>query len=103
MEEKVVARKPIRKIVATRDPNRSASTASRSSRPRSPSARLICAAWRSSAPTMSRSEEHTYELQSLMRISYAVLCLKKHKQTQEKETVIRLSNKPPHNILIQIS
>src|SRR3546814_9043524 len=24
-----------------------------------------------------RSEEHTYELQSLMRISYAVLCLKK--------------------------
>src|SRR3546814_13204518 len=27
-----------------------------------------------------RSEEHTYELQSLMRISYAVLCLKKKKQ-----------------------
>src|SRR3546814_7824287 len=27
-----------------------------------------------------RSEEHTSELQSLMRISYAVLCLKKHKQ-----------------------
>src|SRR3546814_10221918 len=25
----------------------------------------------------SRSEEHTYELQSLMRISYAVFCLKK--------------------------
>src|SRR3546814_9815861 len=25
-----------------------------------------------------RSEEHTYELQSLMRISYAVFCLKKH-------------------------
>src|SRR3546814_7446938 len=25
---------------------------------------------------MSRSEEHTYELQSLMRISYAVFCLK---------------------------
>src|SRR3546814_4320536 len=28
----------------------------------------------------SRSEEHTSELQSLMRISYAVLCLKKKKQ-----------------------
>src|SRR3546814_8935580 len=28
-----------------------------------------------------RSEEHTSELQSLMRISYAVLCLKKHKYT----------------------
>src|SRR3546814_6251504 len=28
-----------------------------------------------------RSEEHTSELQSLMRISYAVFCLKKQKQT----------------------
>src|SRR3546814_3659120 len=35
-----------------------------------------------------RSEEHTSELQSLMRISYAVFCLKKkkntHEETQEK-------------------
>src|SRR3546814_7972027 len=30
-----------------------------------------------------RSEEHTSELQSLMRISYAVFCLKKKKQSQE--------------------
>src|SRR3546814_8491654 len=30
----------------------------------------------------SRSEEHTSELQSLMRISYAVFCLKKNNQTQ---------------------
>src|SRR3546814_7476259 len=29
---------------------------------------------------MARSEEHTSELQSLMRISYAVFCLKKKKQ-----------------------
>src|SRR3546814_8996375 len=29
---------------------------------------------------LERSEEHTSELQSLMRISYAVLCLKKTKQ-----------------------
>src|SRR3546814_5815915 len=29
-----------------------------------------------------RSEEHTSELQSLMRISYAVFCLKKKKQTR---------------------
>src|SRR3546814_4935863 len=28
-----------------------------------------------------RSEEHTSELQSLMRISYAVFCLKKNKKT----------------------
>src|SRR3546814_12822431 len=30
---------------------------------------------------VTRSEEHTSELQSLMRISYAVFCLKKKKQT----------------------
>src|SRR3546814_2562436 len=32
-------------------------------------------------PGRRRSEEHTSELQSLMRISYAVFCLKKKKQT----------------------
>src|SRR3546814_18150103 len=32
----------------------------------------------------ARSEEHTSELQSLMRISYAVFCLKK-KKTQKKQ------------------
>src|SRR3546814_5703263 len=31
-----------------------------------------------------RSEEHTSELQSLMRISYAVFCLKKKKKTNNK-------------------
>src|SRR3546814_8742696 len=31
-----------------------------------------------------RSEEHTSELQSLMRISYAVFCLKKKKATPDK-------------------
>src|SRR3546814_21034383 len=30
-----------------------------------------------------RSEEHTSELQSLMRISYAVFCLKKKRHTQQ--------------------
>src|SRR3546814_7766364 len=34
------------------------------------------------ASTSDRSEEHTSELQSLMRISYAVFCLKKKKNTQ---------------------
>src|SRR3546814_3296113 len=34
----------------------------------------------------ARSEEHTSELQSLMRISYAVFCLKKKKKTQLKQT-----------------
>src|SRR3546814_5556053 len=32
------------------------------------------------ASTVTRSEEHTSELQSLMRISYAVFCLKKKKK-----------------------
>src|SRR3546814_7618629 len=36
-----------------------------------------------------RSEEHTSELQSLMRISYAVFCLKKKKQYKH---TIKLSN-----------
>src|SRR3546814_1633301 len=33
--------------------------------------------WENAIKTNLRSEEHTSELQSLMRISYAVLCLKK--------------------------
>src|SRR3546814_3602864 len=32
-----------------------------------------------------RSEEHTSELQSLMRISYAVFCLKKKEEEQQSE------------------
>src|SRR3546814_6815593 len=34
-----------------------------------------------------RSEEHTSELQSLMRISYAVFCLKKRISQHDKHTV----------------
>src|SRR3546814_8687368 len=34
----------------------------------------------------ARSEEHTSELQSLMRISYAVFCLKKKKTTKQNKT-----------------
>src|SRR3546814_10776111 len=42
---------------------------------------LSCAAWAlDSAWGTTRSEEHTSELQSLMRISYAVFCLKKKKK-----------------------
>src|SRR3546814_8825729 len=33
----------------------------------------------------ARSEEHTSELQSLMRISYAVFCLKKKKKNQQAQ------------------
>src|SRR3546814_7816972 len=39
------------------------------------------------ARLLARSEEHTSELQSLMRISYAVFCLKKkNKNTNNKKT-----------------
>src|SRR3546814_1795525 len=34
----------------------------------------------------TRSEEHTSELQSLMRSSYAVFCLKKKKNTKKQHT-----------------
>src|SRR3546814_2500085 len=37
-----------------------------------------------------RSEEHTSELQSLMRISYAVFCLKKKTNNQQSETTINI-------------
>src|SRR3546814_3097026 len=37
---------------------------------------------------MTKSEEHTSELQSLMRISYAVFCLKKKNKTTHKNTII---------------
>src|SRR3546814_2501651 len=44
----------------------------------------------------SRSEEHTSELQSLMRISYAVFCLKKkkkkHNNTTKKHTSIHVKH-----------
>src|SRR3546814_1977067 len=36
--------------------------------------------------TRARSEEHTSELQSLMRISYAVFCLKKKKNKLYQQT-----------------
>src|SRR3546814_5558681 len=36
------------------------------------------------SPKLPRSEEHTSELQSLMRISYAVFCLQK----KNKETIV---------------
>src|SRR3546814_3353762 len=38
-----------------------------------------------------RSEEHTSELQSLMRISYAVFCLKKKKKKYKQQKCTRLT------------
>src|SRR3546814_2489335 len=39
--------------------------------------------WDQAQGQQTRSEEHTSELQSLMRISYAVFCLTKKKQTHD--------------------
>src|SRR3546814_7127718 len=44
-------------------------------------------------PAGVRSEEHTSELQSLLRISYAVFCLKKKKNTTTQPT-----SHPPYTI-----
>src|SRR3546814_2038685 len=40
-----------------------------------------------------RSEEHTSELQSLMRISYAVFCLKKKNKKHKKQKITHLITK----------
>src|SRR3546814_9272580 len=53
------------------------------------------AAAKSNAPDPERSEEHTSELQSLMRISYAVFCLKKQKQYNQQHDNHRIKK---HNI-----
>src|SRR3546814_5123755 len=56
---------------------------------------FTCVSW-------PRSEEHTSELQSLMRISYAVFCLKKKKQKTE-ETQVRIQyNNPIHQKMIKL-
>src|SRR3546814_6286266 len=41
----------------------------------------------------ARSEEHTSELQSLMRNSYAVFCLKKKKRNNKQQTTISTTHK----------
>src|SRR3546814_8720019 len=43
-------------------------------------------------PPRTRSEEHTSELQSLMRISYAVFCLKKKTQTRKPKKKSAMTN-----------
>src|SRR3546814_8363127 len=49
------------------------------------------------ARPLPRSEEHTSELQSLMRISYAVFCLKKKKTTQQFKITSQHKHKKTEN------
>src|SRR3546814_1993369 len=44
-----------------------------------------------------RSEEHTSELQSLMRISYAVFCLKKKKKDTKRKNNIKQYKQPKNS------
>src|SRR3546814_1537001 len=48
-----------------------------------------------------RSEEHTSELQSLMRISYAVFCLKKKKKKKQKSNTYERNKKQIKNKKMQ--
>src|SRR3546814_8154763 len=48
---------------------------------------ILAIAWLGST-WLARSEEHTSELQSLMRISYAVFCLKKKNNTNYTQHII---------------
>src|SRR3546814_1775678 len=47
---------------------------------------------------LTRSEEHTSELQSLMRISYAVFCLKKKKNKIRKTVMKDIQQKKDHDV-----
>src|SRR3546814_5011958 len=53
---------------------------------RSPAHRLSAGAPAGGGGVSARSEEHTSELQSLMRISYAVFCLKNNSHNPPHET-----------------
>src|SRR3546814_4896720 len=47
----------------------------------------------------ARSEEHTSELQSLMRISYAVFCLKKKKNKKHTKTTPTINYSPHRKVI----
>src|SRR3546814_1007386 len=53
------------------------------------------------AHLMRRSEEHTSELQSLMRISYAVFCLKQKNKQQHTNPASQLI--PPNTSLVHVN
>src|SRR3546814_3035051 len=50
---------------------------------------------------LKRSEEHTSELQSLMRNSYAVFCLKKKNNNQKLSNLITKNNTDYHSVISQ--
>src|SRR3546814_2305231 len=75
-----------------RPPCRASCAAHRANDPLAEAASLRRSLHRSSALPEQRSEEHTSELQSLMRISYAVFCLKKKKHKKPFHLKLLSSN-----------
>src|SRR3546814_976636 len=53
-------------------------------------------------PTGERSEEHTSELQSLMRISYAVFCLKKKRKKRHIDLTSKLLKQTRRDMSLKI-
>src|SRR3546814_1016972 len=53
-------------------------------------------------PPGNRSEEHTSELQSLMRISYAVFCLKKKKKKHNNQLITNKKTNNPKNYTFKL-
>src|SRR3546814_7116675 len=70
---------------------------SRGRRPGRRPLRTASGCHRRGPPRHDRSEEHTSELQSLMRISYAVFCLQK-----KKNTICLASNSQSHDNITTI-
>src|SRR3546814_3934080 len=60
-----------------------------------PTCRMVAAPTCCHVCAMARSEEHTSELQSLMRISYAVFCLKKKKTNKNQPRPQQTINNTP--------
>src|SRR3546814_5025134 len=72
-------------------PRRLVNMENSASRVRSAVGRVVSPLGASIERPRHRSEEHTSELQSLMRISYAVFCLKKKKIYHQTTTCVQLT------------
>src|SRR3546814_1902426 len=66
-------------------PCRTSSAPARPSTPRTSRRSDRCLRSEQASSVIGRSEEHTSELQSLMRISYAVFCLKKKQEKKQPQ------------------
>src|SRR3546814_7799488 len=68
-----------------------------------PSGPAVASMTSGDSPMKARSEEHTSELQSLMRISYACLCLKKKNQVEAHSSELGVCSYHNHCEQIAVS